>query len=131
MSERDVLAVFDALFEALTVRRDAAAGTALFADDADIRMWGSEEPERALGRAAVAELHRALAESPATLTFELTERWVHVEGDVAWVSAAGPVRIERPGEAPATTSYRLTAILVRRDGAWRWHTFHGTEPLGA
>jgi ketosteroid isomerase-like protein len=129
MSEADVLAVFDALFEAVTVRRDGAAGAALFADDDDVRMWGSEEPERAAGPAAVAELLGAIAASPATLTFQWTERRVHLEADVAWVSAVGPVLVERPGAEPVTTSYRATAIIVRRDGDWRWHTFHGTEPL--
>lgn len=127
-SEGAVLAAFDALFEALVDRRDAEAGSRLFADDADVLMWGSEESEQAIGPDAIAELHRAIAASPAELAFAWERRLVHVEGDVAWVSAAGTVRVARPGGAPRTTPYRAIAVLVRRSHAWRWHTFSGSEP---
>jgi uncharacterized protein (TIGR02246 family) len=124
----DVLGVFDALFETLTRRRDAEAGTALFADDADIVMWGSEESEQAMGGEAVAELHGAVAAASSELTFRWHERHVHVEGDAAWVNAAGDVSVQLPGERTRTTSYRMTAVFVRRGGTWRWHTFTGSEP---
>jgi ketosteroid isomerase-like protein len=127
-ADAEVLSTFDALLEALTERRDGAAGTSLFAGDDDVVMSGSEEGERAVGPAAVAALHRSIAASPARLAFAWRERSVHLEGDVAWVDAAGEVRVERDGAAPLTLPYRVTAVLVRRDGAWRWHTFHGSQP---
>jgi ketosteroid isomerase-like protein len=124
----DVLRVFDALFETLTRERDADSGTALFADDADIVMWGSDESEQAIGPEAVGELHHALAALSGELTFRWLQRHVHVEGDAAWVNAAGDVSVQLPGEATRRTSYRMTAVFVRRGGAWRWHTFTGSEP---
>jgi ketosteroid isomerase-like protein len=126
--EAAVLAAFEALFEALADRRDAEAGSVLFADDDDVAMWGSEEAEQAVGPAAIAALHRAIAASPTRLAFEWERRLVHVEGDAAWVSAAGTVRVERPGEAPRVIPYRAIAVMVRRGGGWRWHTFSASEP---
>ena len=127
-TEIEILRVFDALFAALLNQRDADAGTALFTDDADIVMWGSEDVERAMGRAAIAELHRGIAAFSGTLTFRWYERHVHVEGDAAWVNAAGELSLQVGGQAPRTGAYRLTAVLVRRHGSWRWHTFNGSEP---
>src|SRR5262249_20750377 len=46
----EILATFDAFFERLTVDRDATAATALFAEDAEIWMSGSDLPEIAIGR---------------------------------------------------------------------------------
>jgi hypothetical protein len=44
--------------------------------------------------------------------------------------ADGEVAVTPAGAAPRTSPYRLTAVLVRRDGEWRWHTFNGSEPNG-
>jgi RimJ/RimL family protein N-acetyltransferase/ketosteroid isomerase-like protein len=117
------LAAFDALYDAVLGAHDADAALALFAPDGDIVMWGSEEAERAVGPAAVGELLRGIAASPATLAFRWRERRVHVEGHAAWINAAGAVDVD--GRASA---YRVTAVLVRRAGAWRWHTHSGSEP---
>jgi hypothetical protein len=40
-----VFAVFDELFDAILRRREPEAATGLFADDADVVMWGSEASE--------------------------------------------------------------------------------------
>jgi uncharacterized protein (TIGR02246 family) len=124
----DVLAAFDGLFEALLARRDAEAGTRLFVDDLDAVMWGSEQHERASGRAEIAALHQGIANYHGVLSFRWHERRAHVDGDVAWVNAEGEVTVSPVGAPPHTTPYRLTAVLVRRDGQWRWHTFNGSEP---
>ena len=54
----EILAAFDAFFDRLTVDRDAAAATALFADEDDIWMSGSDLSELAIGREAIGALHR-------------------------------------------------------------------------
>ena len=128
MPDTEILAAFDAFFERLTVDRDAAAATALFADDDDIWMSGSDLPELAIGHEAIAALHRHVASRPFTLTFSWDTRMVHREGDVAWVNAGGSLLVDYPDREPVTMHYRITAVLVRRDGAWRWHTFNGSEP---
>src|SRR4051794_6863646 len=126
--DTEILAAFDAFFERLTVDRDPAAATALFADDDDIWMSGSDLPELAIGTEAIAALHRDVAAQPVTLTFTWDKRMVHHEGDVAWVNADGSLLVEYEDREPTTMHYRITVVLVRRDGAWRWHTMNGSRP---
>jgi ketosteroid isomerase-like protein len=127
-AERAVVQLFDSLFTTLTRERDAEAGTRLFVADEDIVMWGSDQAEQAVGPAAVGELHRGIAASPADLDFRWHSRHVHVEGDTAWVNAAGTVTVARRGAEAHGVPYRVTAIFVRRADEWRWHTFSGSEP---
>jgi ketosteroid isomerase-like protein len=131
MSDTEILAAFDAFFDRLTVDRDAAAATALFADDDDIWMSGSDLPELAIGTDAIAALHRDVVSRPFTLTFSWDRRHVHSAGQVAWVNAAGSLLVEYEDKPPTTMQYRITVVLVRRDGAWRWHTMNGSEPHAA
>jgi uncharacterized protein (TIGR02246 family) len=112
------------------VKRDAAAGTALFIDDPEIVMWGSLAPEQATGREQIAEHHREITAWDATLSFDWSVRHVQIEGDAAWVNAAGTITVNYNEGGTRTDPYRLTAVLVRRDGEWRWHTFNGSEPNG-
>jgi ketosteroid isomerase-like protein len=123
-----VLAAFEQLFDVLVGRRDAEAGTRLFVNDSNTVMWGSEHGERATGHAEIGALHRGIAEFAGELSFRWHHRHAQVDGDVAWVNADGEVSVASAGAAPRTTPYRLTAVLVRRQGKWRWHTFNGSEP---
>lgn len=127
-TETQVLAVFDELFVALAERHDAVAGTRLFVDEPDVVMWGSEEPERAVGRAEIGALHAGIAAYSGRLVFRWHRRHVHVEREAAWINADGEVVVADDGEPPRVAPYRLTAIFVWRDGARRWHTFNGSEP---
>lgn len=126
--EDEVLSCFHALLDALTKDRDADAAIALYAEDDDVMFWGSTEDEIASGPADVAELLRAITVSPTQVTSSWHERPTTVVGDVAWVNAVGQVRVENPGQPLKIAPYRITAVFVRRDGAWRWHTFSGSEP---
>ena len=97
---------------------------ALWAADDDITMWGSDEDERATGPEEVHALARGgrrVAER-ARLSSGRTSA-CGVEGDVAWVNARGTLWVN--GES---SPYRVTAVLVRRDGSWLWHTHSGSEP---
>jgi len=52
-----------------------------------------------------------------------------MEGDAAWVSAVGELNYT-PLDGPRQTGpYRLTAVFVRRDRRWLWHTYSGSEPV--
>jgi ketosteroid isomerase-like protein len=119
----DPLAVFDAFYRVVCEERDADAFMALWADDEDVTMWGSEEDERARGRAQIRALADTILASPSQLSFAWQDQEVHEEGDVAWINACGTFTLDgREG------AYRTTAVLVRRHGEWRWHTHSGSEP---
>jgi ketosteroid isomerase-like protein len=119
LASPDPLAVFDALLRAILEDRDPDAFMALWAEDDDVAMWGSELTERGDGRAGIRVLGEAIAAHPGEIRFTWDERHVHEVGDVAWINAAGSVN---------GSPYRMTAVLVRRAGEWRWHTFSGSEP---
>ena len=126
--QADVLLAFDELFDALLSRRDADEGAGLFLEEADTVMWGSEQHERSRGRPEIEALQREIASFAGEIAFRWHQRSVHVERDVAWVNADGEVTVTPAGAEPRKTPYRLTAVFGRRDGRWRWHTFHGSEP---
>jgi len=125
----DVLTTFFALIDALTEQRDAEAAIALYATDEDVVFSGSTQDEVGFGPEAVAAVLRAIVASPTRLSLSPERRQVREEDNVAWANITGRIRVEEPGTAPRDAPYRITAIFVRRDGAWRWHTFNGSEPV--
>jgi ketosteroid isomerase-like protein len=119
----DPLAVFDALFRHLCEERDAGAAFALWAEDDDVTLFGSEQADTARGPAELRAHMEAIAGASATIRFAWTDKRVHVEGEVAWVTASGTLAVDdRVGP------YQVACVLVRRAGQWRLHTFSGSEP---
>lgn len=46
---------------------------------------------------------------------------------MGWFSASGPAMIGRDGvESPLPV--RVSGVLIRRDGDWRWTFLHVSEP---
>jgi ketosteroid isomerase-like protein len=119
----DPLATFEALFHRVCDERDATAAAALWADDDDVTLFGSELADTARGPAEIREHMQAIANANATIRFAWDERRAHVECDVAWVTATGTLTVDERA-AP----YQAACILVRREGEWRLHTFSGGEP---
>jgi ketosteroid isomerase-like protein len=129
VAEAEVRALVGELF-ARAAGDDPGAVAALFCDDEAITFWGSEQDEAAVGPDAVRAFTSAVVAALDDVAVAWDEERVHVEGDVAWFNAAGRFRA-RSAAGGEDIPYRLTAVLVRRDGVWRWHTFHGSEPGGA
>jgi ketosteroid isomerase-like protein len=115
---------FAAFIATVLEERNADAAMDFWADDADVTMWGSDLPERAVGRDAVRELLVRIAGSRSRLGFRWDEQRVHTIGEVAWLNAAGAITVN--GTAP--TPYRLTIVFVYVDGTWKIHTFNGSVP---
>jgi ketosteroid isomerase-like protein len=126
--ENEILTAFGKLIDALTQRRDAAAAIALFADDEDVTFWGSREDDIAVGPVAVANMVRGITAANHQVHTSFPQRRVSIVGDVGWVNAVGEVRAPASGPPLRTAPYRITGIFVCRDGAWRCHTFSGSEP---
>jgi ketosteroid isomerase-like protein len=128
--ERSVLEAFDALDDAFA-GRDVTAVLDLFVADDDVVFVGSARAEQALGRA---ELHRVLHDlfglpevTGGSFEIDWSERRVRIAEGVAWVTATG----EATWTSPRRTlrfPYRLTGVLLHREGRWLWHTHHGSEP---
>jgi ketosteroid isomerase-like protein len=119
----ELLDVFASLYRLLCEERDAEAAIALWAADADIALFGSEESDAAVGPTAVHAHLVAIAASKSEISFAWHEQQGHVEGDAAWVNASGTVTVNGRRSA-----YHVTGVFVRRDGRWVWHTHSGSEP---
>ena len=111
------------MFVAATEDRDARAFGELWINDPSVTMWNSEFEERATGLEEIYSLGETLVASPSVLEFRWDELEVHERGDVAWVNADGQLDVD--GDAHP---YRLTAVLLRSDAGWLWHTFNGSIP---
>jgi uncharacterized protein (TIGR02246 family) len=128
-ADKATAAVFAAVLERLgaaIAARDLDATLALYAEDEDVTMIGSEAGECAVGAAAVRRLFAGLYQRPTRFVFAWGTPRVVVEGDIAWLSVEAKISLE-PGAT--AIDYRLAAVLARRDGAWRIRLFSGAEPV--
>jgi len=115
---------FDALFKAVVDERDPDAAMALWADDPDVTFWGSDLPERAVGRDAIRELLSHIASGRNRLAFRWDERRTHTIGDTAWTNASGTVAVNDTAPLP----YRLTVVFTFVGDTWKIHTYQASIP---
>jgi hypothetical protein len=127
VTERSVVAAFEALYDTVRVQRDAARALELFAPDDDIWFGGSDVSERAEGPSQLRALLDFVARSPRSFRFTWDTHKVRIEGGVAWVLGEGRLAVDGADAG----LYRALAILVERDGSWLWHTHHGSLPRPA
>jgi uncharacterized protein (TIGR02246 family) len=104
--------------------RDAA-----FADQflADAVLVGSEAGEVARGREAIRALLARFHDLPDRYTWDWQRIDVETAGAVAWLFAEGSV-VASGARGRLARPYRLSGVLERHDGVWRWRLFHGSEP---
>jgi ketosteroid isomerase-like protein len=121
----EVLAAVDRLRDLLWARDPSIVEE--FADSPDVLLVGSDDGEIARGRAEIESLLRALFELPVRLRWEWRHRDISVAGDIAWLFADCEVVIASDQEEKRKP-YRLTGVLQRVSGNWRWRQFHGSQP---
>ena len=128
MCQDERRAVLDTLdrFGSLVAARDPSL-LALFAQDADTRLAGSESSELACGPAEIRQRLGAVFALPGEVAFDWRNRQATLTGDIAWIFADGEL-VLRDVSREQRGPYRLTVVLERRDGAWLWRHFHGSEP---
>lgn len=109
-------------------RRDLAGFMALFEDSDDIALVGSDDGEVFRGRSAVAGFVQRLFKLPFSFSFELPSPLVRQRGDTAWVFVDGAMVHAFADGRTRQVPYRITAVLVRLEGGWRWQLFSGSSP---
>ena len=114
-------------FERLVAERDPAL-LSEFADEANVRLVGSEVSEVATGPAEVEALVRRFFGLPVQIRWEWRSRDVSFVGDVAWLFAQGEAVLRGEG-GEQRVPYRMTGVLERRGDTWRWRHIHGSEPI--
>ena len=127
----EVLAAVDAFDAALRARDRIAAEAVWSLDRADVSILGSASGEEFVGPDAVRACLAALTSRPTAHGWRWVDRQVSVVGGVAWLVADAPWQtLDRDG-AVNERPYRVTGVLVRAAGRWRWCHYHGSEPLGS
>jgi ketosteroid isomerase-like protein len=121
----EVLAAFDALDRAFE-RNDLDAIRSLCLEG--LEFLGSASAEQAGTLDELVALFRRFEGDLGTFTVRWAERRVRLEGDTAWVVAAGEATWRREAQVDRFP-YRLTGGLVRREDGWRWALHHGSEPV--
>ena len=123
----DVWSAFLALDDAFA-RGDVEAVMAGFVDDPDLTLWRSSEVERAVGPDELRTFTSWMAGLPGSFTIAYDEHRVHVEGDVAWLNAAGTGEWDDGTGTVRQMPHRVTAVFQQVNGAWRCHTRNGSQP---
>ena len=127
-TERDVLGVLRAYFAAITAR-DEPAVLALFADDADLVLFGSGADERRVGKTELLlQTRRDWSQSHA-MSFTIDWSSVSSASNVAWVATELTVSIAAPGQT-LTLPARFSVVLEQRVGRWMIVQGHFSFPAG-
>jgi hypothetical protein len=124
MADQNLDTALDALIQAL-VDRDLARTLACLSSRPEPAVLGSEAGELALGRNGVEAFFRRIYARPQPFRFDFPSRSWSVHADVAWLTADGTV--VEPMAADGKP-YRLTAVFVVEDGAWKVALWSGSEP---
>jgi len=127
----DVLAAVDAFGAALRARDVAAAEAVWLLERADVAILGSASGEQFIGQEAVRRCLTALTSRSTSHDWRWVDRRISVLGDVAWLIADAPWQTVQQDGSVSERPYRVTGVLVRGEGGWRWCQYHGSEPLGS
>ncbi len=125
-TEKEVMATLQTFADACA-SRDVDAVLGLFGPDPDVVVIGSGLDEKRLGRAELREqLLRDWAQSDA-VSVEFGWHMVSASGVVAWVTADMVVHVRIAGKH-MTFPGRLTVVLEKRRGLWKWMQSHFSLP---
>src|SRR5262245_8259430 len=119
--EKAIFAAVDRFLEAIAARKLEEA-LAAFSGDPDCRLIGSEAGEEAIGPAELRCFLSGMFERSSTFTVAWRSRRASVDGDTAWFSAETEARMSTSNRQG---TYRMTGVLIRRDGRWLWQLYHG------
>jgi ketosteroid isomerase-like protein len=116
----------DWLDEALSGKPDAIEQRL----EPDVVFIGSGDGEEAVGVDAFRAMLEPLRNLVGDGTFGIDWDSFKSEraGDIILVSAFGQARATGSMARFDGTRYRMTGVLVKRDGVWRWKAYHGSEP---
>jgi uncharacterized protein (TIGR02246 family) len=122
--EKAIFAAVDRFMEGIAAKRPEET-LAAFSGDPDCALIGSEIGEEALGPAALRSFFVGMFARPSTFSVTWRSRRASINGDTAWFSAEVDAHMS---SSDRSAPYRITGVLVRRDGQWLWQLYHGAEP---
>lgn len=127
--EREILASMDKMTSAYSRGQVEEALKGLWDDD-DVTFIESGPDEEYIGKAQIrAGAERDYNSTEGDMPVSFKRRWVSVgpSEDVAWVNGENEINVNVYGNDMKIEA-RFTGIALKRDGAWKWHTFHYSLP---
>ena len=125
-TEADVVKTLNKLMAAYR-DRDIEKVMGFYAPDSDVTALGTNLDQFVMGTDGIREAYQDDFDAFDRLEMEVTGCQVSAEGRVAWLSAQCAAAFEIEGEKIRSNA-RLTAVLVRRQSAWRIIQFHLSFP---
>jgi hypothetical protein len=111
--------------------QDRAALLESFSAHPSATYAGSEAGETAAGPEALHRLFTEVLARPDRYSFTFSEVRAHAVTDAVWVLADGTGVETSPAGVAEPFPYRVSGVLVREAGAWRWALLTGSEPTHA
>ena len=125
-TEADVVKALNALMAAYR-DRDIEKVMGFYAPDSDVTALGTNLDQFVTGTERIREAYQDDFEAFDRLEVAVAHCRVSAEGRVAWLCAQCAAAFEIEGEKIRSNA-RLTAVLVRRQSAWRIIQFHLSFP---
>jgi uncharacterized protein (TIGR02246 family) len=96
----------------------------------DVVFIGSGDGEEAVGLEAFRAMIEAITAhvEGGSFAIDWDSHGAELHGDLALVSGLGRIRAAGAMQRFDGNRYRLTGVLVRARGHWRWKVYHGSEP---
>jgi len=116
-------------FRTAVAAQDVGRLLSQFAPDADVVSIGTGATEWYVGRDAMRDGLERDFDGASAFTVDFAPPIVTAVGDVAWLAAGFNGRALIEG-ADVRLHGRLTAVLVRRNGRWRFVQTHTSIPFG-
>lgn len=112
-------------FSALVLARDPALADEFLEP---LVFVGSSQGERADSLEGLRQVIAANYAQPAAIRFSWASVSVQHLGDIAWLTAEGKAEFLAGGAVQGQIPYRVAGVFQRKDGAWRWRQFVGSQP---
>lgn len=110
---------------------DVAGVMGTFADSDDIMLMGTGPGEHWVGKEEVKDAHTQFMKNfdPNTKEVECGDGAGTFEDNVGWLTAVCDFK-DKKGDESRHYILNISAVLVKQDDAWRFHTMHYSQLLG-
>jgi hypothetical protein len=108
--------------------RNLSKALSVFDSTRQVLLVGSDSIEVFHGYEGVRRMLTSFFSSPDRAYFDLNEPSIQQQGTSAWMFVSGGIIVQEGGRITSRTPYRISVVLVKKGGTWKWTLFHGSIP---
>jgi hypothetical protein len=109
--------------------RNISKALSVFDSTRQVLLVGSDSAEVFPGYEGVRRLLTAFFSGPDRAYFDLGEPIIQQQGTSAWMFVSGGIIVQEGARVISRTPYRISIVLIKKGGAWKWTLFHGSSPV--